>query len=229
MGREDASFRLEASIWLKGQFLSILKVTIKSIGLLVPLESRKQFVIYVLSKAAKFNKIHFIPWSQQQHRAGHPAKIPVLNLWMQLGAPPSAQGRVSAHVPHGSARIAQMALTAQKRAETADTNTDWTTCDMDLNNLYPMLEQTKLFTNWAILKEGSKRTKTIYLWFKNSYDQHNVSHHFGHIIGIFLARNLKNLFAPEDTTLKLNMEALKMMKNMATSISEDVAGWFNSK
>ena len=171
MGREDASRGVEAPIWSKGQFLPVLKVAIKSISSLVPPESRKQFVINVLSKAAEYNKIHYIPWSQRQHGAGRPAKAPVWNSWMQLGAPPPAQGRVGTHVPLGSAGMAQMALTAQKRAEAADVNADWTACDMDLNNLYLMLERTKLPTDWAIPKEGSERTKATYLWFKNSYDR----------------------------------------------------------
>jgi hypothetical protein len=203
MGQEDAGSGVEAPILSKGQFLPVLKVAIKSIGSLAPLVSRKKFVICALGKAAEFNKIHFIPWSQPQHGPGRRAKTPVWNSWMQLGAPPPAQGNAGTCVSLGSAGMAQVALAAQKRAEAADTNADWTAGDVNLDNLHLMLERTKLPSDWEIPTECSEQTKATYLWFKNHYDRCNVAHHLGIIIAIILSRNLPNLFAPDDTTFKL--------------------------
>jgi hypothetical protein len=142
---------VKALILLKGQFLPVLKVAIKSIGSLAPPVSRKKFVICVLGKTAEFNKIHFITWSQPQHEPGHHAKTPVWNSWMQLSVPSPAQEKASTCVSLGSAGMAQMALAAQKRAEAADTNADWTACNINLDNLHLMLERTKLPSNWEIL------------------------------------------------------------------------------
>jgi hypothetical protein len=171
---------VEAPILSKGQFLPVLQVAITPISFLTPPVTKKQFVLHVLGKAAEHRKIHFIPWSPPKHRPGHCTKIPVWNLWMQLGVPPPAQGRASTSVPLGSARMAQMAHTAQKGVEAANANADWTACDMTFDNLHLMLEQTKLPSDWEIPTECSEDIKETYLWFKNHYDWHNICSPFWH-------------------------------------------------
>lgn len=143
--------RIQPPFWKTGRSFMVFRFAIKEaeklLGISVENQGSRDTMIQLLCKAASFVKICNIPWSPNHTRAaGRPITTVQHTAWINLG-------QANAITRHADQDPSSVALTQATQAAVAqDSQADWSSLNLSIQNLHMILNRQGLPTEWTLDK-----------------------------------------------------------------------------
>lgn len=199
MGKANSPKPVQAPIWAKGSFLTILRVAIKFISdRCQNPNDRATFTAKIFAAVLDHNKVHHVPWTPPpppgKHR-GRRARAPVYNWWRNTGkTTESGQTAAMQVLEHDELEHVMITQSAQK-SRIRDATADWSIGSQTIGNIHKFLAKQSLPQDWtlhqATLQPDPSDTDYVvktYKWVQKKYNVRNEIQHLGLIMGYLMSR-----------------------------------------